>query len=63
MTRKPVSAIKSRYTIYLVRFPPSLPSYFSIHILDTSEFNGDFSHNHPEVLQQRLPEIEEFAKV
>ena len=29
----------------------------------SSEFNGDFTHAHPEVVQERLEEIEEFAKV
>ncbi|OJT14994.1 UPF0676 protein [Trametes pubescens] len=26
------------------------------------EFNGDFTHDHPQVLQQFLPEVEEFAR-
>ena len=28
-----------------------------------SEFNGDFKHEHPEWIEQNLPEIEEFARV
>ena len=27
------------------------------------EFNGDFKHEHPAIIQQNLPEIEEFARV
>jgi hypothetical protein len=27
------------------------------------EFNGDFRHNHPAVISERLEEVEEFARV
>ena len=27
------------------------------------EFNGDFKHEHPQIIQDFLPEIEEFARV
>ena len=27
------------------------------------EFNGDFKHNHPPIIEKNLPEIEEFARV
>ncbi|KIK66887.1 hypothetical protein GYMLUDRAFT_37955 [Collybiopsis luxurians FD-317 M1] len=31
-------------------------------IYNIPKFNGDFPHNHPEVIQKNLPEIEEFAR-
>ena len=32
-------------------------------VTSNSEFNGDFSHHHPETIEKNLPEIEEFARV
>ncbi|KAI0366153.1 Clavaminate synthase-like protein [Pilatotrama ljubarskyi] len=33
-----------------------------VEVYNIPKFNGDFKHEHPEVLQQYLPEIEEFAR-
>lgn len=31
--------------------------------MPVAEFNGEFSQIHPQVIQDNLPEIEEFARV
>ncbi|KAI0029137.1 Clavaminate synthase-like protein [Vararia minispora EC-137] len=33
-----------------------------VEVYNIPKFNGDFAHNHPEVIQQHLPEIERFAR-
>jgi len=33
-----------------------------VEIYNIPKFNGDFAHQHPEIVQERLPELEEFAR-
>jgi isopenicillin N synthase-like dioxygenase len=59
------AGIRSQVEVYNIpsSFLSFLPPSASSDILGVLEFNGDFSHNHPGVIQERLPEIQEFAKV
>ena len=61
----PASGLRDRTEIY------NIPSTFIVRLspltmiepLALSEFDGNFSHNHPAVIQEHLGEIEEFARV
>ena len=54
-----------RYTTFRVSnvqiLRPKMPMTLICHLI--VEFNGDFKHEHPAIIQQNLPEIEEFARV
>lgn len=60
----PVSGLRDRVEIYNIpsassRVLNGYPKYLSYFL----EFNGDFTHKHPQTVQDHLAEIQEFSRV
>ena len=59
----PVSGLKDRVEIYNIPSTFKEISQQQRKLTIIIEFNGDFKHEHPAVVQDNLAEIEEFARV
>ena len=60
----PVSGLRDRVEIYNIPSRSYIPHPNSAHLcIVDPEFNGDFKHDHPAVVQEHLEEVEEFARV
>lgn len=57
--------MKDQVEVYNIPSTYALPRFlhFLDNVLPNLEFNGDFPHHHPELIQENLGEIEEFARV
>ena len=58
------TGLRDRVEVYNIPSTFSRLTYTQMQgVTSGSEFNGDFSHHHPEAIEKNLPEIEEFARV